>query len=70
MESCLDCKAFRRTYQEMVRIALQTHQVQLPDSVDPLIAKGEFLRGESEKGTPVPFSETRWNCCCIGSSGI
>ena len=45
-------KGVPTNYQEMVRIALQTHQVQLPDSVDPLITKGEFLRGESGEGTP------------------
>lgn len=39
-------------YQEMVRLALHTHQVQIPNSVDSLITKGGFVRGQSGEGTP------------------
>lgn len=45
-------KGVPANYHEMVRIALQMHQVQIPDSVDPLITKGGFVRGEAQEGRP------------------
>jgi hypothetical protein len=43
------------SYQEMVRVALQTNALEISEAVHPLITKTGFVRGESQEGLPFPL---------------